>query len=261
MIDQQPSLVGLDGNGACTDLGALPCGSVSLVSAHHVTMMSPELHILTLAYEDIAEGSMAGIAGTAHYHVVAVDFSREENAVTVEGDESILQLDEFLEVVSVSHTDSRAMVTVAPGHIVFAVDLADSGVITVLTFQDLRICSLEFYRFVLDGPVDSVFTSSNKDVHADGTTVATEYADVAILKGNNCAVENAVGAFLLVAADDRVCVITPYRHFLSGGLVLPGHVRQAGANNLSHRYFPPFGCYKVIFILFFEKVKYFCSIL
>ena len=51
------------------------------------------------------------------------------------------------------------------------------------------------------------------------------------------------------------------RHDLSSRLVLPGHVRQAVANNLSHKYFPPFGCYKVIFILFSEKVKYFCSIL
>ena len=132
---QQPSLICLDRNRAGTDLGALPCRLVAAYRTHHMTVSSPELHILTLADEDISKWCVAVVARTAHHHIVAVDFSREQHAVTVEWKECVLKLNEFLEVIGVSNTDGRAVIAVAPGYIVFVVDFADTRVITVLSCQ------------------------------------------------------------------------------------------------------------------------------
>ena len=80
-----------------------------------MAVSSPEFHIFTLADKDIAERCMAVVAWTAHHHVVAVDLSREQHAVTVEWKECVLKLNEFLEVIGVSNTDGRAVIAVAPG--------------------------------------------------------------------------------------------------------------------------------------------------
>ena len=238
MVDQQPSLICLDRNRAGTDLGALPCGLVATYRTHHVAVSSPEFHILTLADEDISKWCVAVVAWTAHHHVVAVDLSREQHAVTVEWKECVLKLNEFLEVIGVSNTDGRAVIAVAPGYIVFVVDFADTRVITVLSCQNLLVSALKFDRFILDLPVDTVFTSSNEDVHADGTAVAAEYTYVSVLERYDCAVEDTVGTFLLVTADDRVLIIAPYRHVLSCWFFLPRHIRQIVSDDFTHDCFP-----------------------
>jgi len=238
VVDQQPSLICFDRNRAGTDLGALPCRLIAADRAHHVTVSSPEFHIFTLADKDIAERCMAVVAWTAHHHVVAVDLSREQHAVTVEWKECVLKLNEFLEVIGVSNTDGRAVIAVAPGYIVFVVDFADTRVITVLSCQNLLVSALKFDRFILDLPVDTVFTSSNEDVHADGTAVAAEYTYVSVLERYDCAVEDTVGTFLLVTADDRVLIIAPYRHVLSCWFFLPRHIRQIVSDDFTHDCFP-----------------------
>ena len=85
--------------------------------------------------------------------------------------------------------------------------------------------------------MDTVFTSSDKDIHADGAAVAAEYTYVSVLKRYDCAVENTVGAFLLVAADDRILIIAPYRHVLSCWFFLPRHVRQIVSDDFTHCFF------------------------
>ena len=194
---------------------------------------------------------MAVVAWTAHHHVVAVDLSREQHAVTVEWKECVLKLNEFLEVIGVSNTDGRAVIAVAPGYIVFVVDFADTRVITVLSCQNLLVSALKFDRFILDLPVDTVFTSSNEDVHADGTAVAAEYTYVSVLERYDCAVEDTVGTFLLVTADDRVLIIAPYRHVLSCWFLLPRHIRQIVSDDFTHLMFPPV---KIVFLFSFSLV-------
>ena len=181
---------------------------------------------------------MAVVAWTAHHHVVAVDLSREQHTVTVERKECVLKLNKFLEIVGVSNADGRAVIAVAPGYIVFVVDFADTRVITVLSCQNLLVSALKFDRFILDLPVDTVFTSSNENIHTDGTAVAAEYTYISVLERYDCAVEDTVGTFLLIAADDRVLIIAPYRHVLSCWFFLPRHIRQIVSDDFTHDCFP-----------------------
>ena len=143
------------------------------------------------------------------------------------------------------------MIAVAPGYIVFVVNFADTRIITILSGQDLLVSALEFDRFIFDLPVDTVFTSSNEDVHADGTAVAAEYTYVSVLERYDCAVEDTVGTFLLVTADDRVLIIAPYRHVLSCWFLLPGHIRQIVSDDFTHLMFPPV---KIVFLFSFSLV-------
>ena len=52
-----------------------------------------------------------------------------------------------------------------------------------------------------------------------------EYTYVSVLERYDCAVEDTVGTFLLVTADDRVLIIAPYRHALL--LVFPAKAYPA----------------------------------
>lgn len=57
--------------------------------AHDVAVFAPVQHIRALGQEDVTERCVAAVAWTGQHHEVAVDFSREENGISVEWKEWI----------------------------------------------------------------------------------------------------------------------------------------------------------------------------
>ena len=237
MIDQQPAFIGLDGHRACANLSALPAGVLELGGSHHVAMLAPELHVVGLGNEDITEGSVTGVGRTGHQHILAVDLAGEQNTVTVVGQEGILQLMECLEVLSVANADGGAMVAVAPGDVVLAIQIANAGVITVDLLGHNGI-ALKYDGIVTDLPVDTILGEANIDVHLDSTVVAAENAGEAITKGNHSAVENTVGTLSGMASNDGVLGVTPDGHEMAFRSILPGDILQFRSDNLAHNLVP-----------------------
>ena len=199
-----------------------------------MAVAAPELHVRTLADEDVAKGGVPRVAGPGEHHIHAVDLPGEQHAVAVIGQEGVLQLAEGLEVPRPAHADGGAVIAVAPCNVVLPVDLAHPGVIPVLPGGDLRVVAQEMDGVVLDLPVDAVPAEAGENVHTDGPAVAAEHAGEAVLVGDHRAVEYAVGPLDGVAADDGVAGKAPDRHVVSCGLLLPGDVFQFISNYFTH---------------------------
>ena len=95
VVEQQPALAGLNGSSTAADLDTFPPVGAF---AHHMAVTAPDLHIRTLAQEDITKGGVARVRRTAQQGVHAVDLAGEEHRIAVEGDERVLDADEFLEI-------------------------------------------------------------------------------------------------------------------------------------------------------------------
>ena len=72
-----------------------------------------------------------------------MELAGEEDPITIEGQEGILQLVERLEVKRIGHTDRRAMIAVTPRHLVAIFDEDYTGVIAIDPLPDLPILALE----------------------------------------------------------------------------------------------------------------------
>ena len=143
MVEEQPALTGLDGDGASTNLHALPGAHLESSRSHNMAMLAPEAHVGRLAVEDVAKGSMASVRGTREHGVVAINLLGEEYAVAVVRQESVLELMEGHEVGSPGHADGRAVVAVAPGNVVLVLYLAHAGVVAVHPVAYLLVVALE----------------------------------------------------------------------------------------------------------------------
>ena len=89
VIEEEPSLVGLNGNGACADL----CGAPGAIErGHDVTVTAPISEIGTFTIENLPKGGVAVVAGTGEHGVVSVYFSGEQYAIAVAGQKGIFNL-------------------------------------------------------------------------------------------------------------------------------------------------------------------------
>ena len=234
MIDQQPALVGLNGNGAGADFGGLPGRLIPLHGTHHVAVAAPEFHIRALADEHVSERRVAGVTGPGEHHIQPVDFPGEQYAVAVIGQEGVFKLVEGLEILRPAHADGGAVIPVAPGYVILPVHKAHPGVIPVLPGRHIRI-ALKMDRLVLNLPMDAVLAESGEDIHTHGPAVTAEHTGEAVAERHNRAVEHAVGPLDGVASDDGVAGIAPYGHMAVRRLRLPGEVFQLVSNNLAHK--------------------------
>src|SRR5699024_8616658 len=141
---------------AGADLQALPGALIALDCAHHEAVAAPVDEVLALADKDITERGVAGIRRTAHHHVAALDLAREEHAVAVVGQEGVFQLVEGLEILGPGDADRGAVVAVAPGDVILAVNLADAGVVAVFALGDFGVFTDKVDRLIIDLPVDAV---------------------------------------------------------------------------------------------------------
>ena len=177
---------------------------------------------------------MAGIGGPGKHHVHAVDLPREEHAVTVVGQEGVLQLVEGFEVLRPGDADGGPMVSVAPCHVVFPFQRGDPGIVPVFPGQDFRLGSHHMHGFVVDFPVQPVLRESGEKIHGYGPAVAAEHPCESVLIGHHGAVEHAVGPFVAVPADDGIAAVAPDGFRAPRGLVLPGHVGDRASDDFCH---------------------------
>ena len=177
---------------------------------------------------------MAGVAGAADHSKVAANLPGEQHAVAVIGQKGVFQLMEGLEVLGPANANGGAVVAVAPGDVVFAVNQAHPGVIAVL-LADHVLLPLKDNGIMVNVPVNAVLRETGENVHLHPPVVAAENPGVSVAKGHHSRVENAVGGGNRVPLDNGVLVITPNGLVAACGLVLPGHVGRGGpADNFCH---------------------------
>ena len=232
MVEQKPPFAGLDGHGPRADLHALPRRNLERRGRHHVAVASPELHVGRLGIENVAERRMPVVARTRKHREFPADLAGKQHTVAVERDEGVFQLVERLEILRPRHADRRAVVTVAPRHVVFVPDLGHTRVVTVDPLADFGVAAHQFEVLLADVPVDAVHREARVDAHAAVGVVAAEHARIiilALLERNDRRIENAVRGRKRIAPDDRVGRITPHNLLGAGGTLFPRHIRQRRA--------------------------------
>ena len=162
----------------------------------------------------------------------AVDLLREQHAVAVVRQEGVLHLVESLEIVGPGHADGRAMVSVAPGHIVTAVDFHDARVVAIDPLRDLGDVAGELDRLRLYIPLDAILGEAHVQRHAPVLVVAAEHAGEPALERDHRAVENAVAVREQVSRNHGVLAIAPQDVLASCRSFFPGHARERISNNL-----------------------------
>ena len=224
VIEAEPAFRGLYRDRACADLLGLP----SLERPHNVSVLAPVLHIRRLGKIHITERSMAAVRRTGEHYELIIDLSREENTVSVEGQECVLALIEGLEIVGVADTDGGLpAVSVAPGHPISVFDPANAGIIAVAPLIDFfgRLLRLNENDPVRDDiPVDTVIGESGMELHISDLIVYAENACELAVKGYYCAVEDRIGSRKKVSGDYGVSIISPDNVCAALGLILPGYI-------------------------------------
>ena len=221
MVDEQPALGRLDRNRAAADLGGLPG---ILDRRHHVPMLTPVGQIGALAVKDLSERSVAVIRRPREHREVAVDFAREEDAVSVEGQEGVLVLVEALEVLRPADSDRGPVVAVAPGHVVAIIDPDDPRVVAVDELCDLRLVALEPERLRVELPVHTVGTKTAMHDHQTAAIIAAENACKLAFERYYRAIEDAVRARDEIAWDDWILRVAPDSFVANRRLVFPREV-------------------------------------
>ena len=154
---------------------------------------------------------MAVVAWTAEHIIIAVYLSWKQHTVSVKRQKRVFHLVIRLKIICVANADRRIFViAVAPGYIIPIFDPAHSWIIAEIPFCDLRVCSLEYNRIVLNVPVNAVFTKSGKNIHADRFAVTAEHSRKTVFIWDNRTVKHAVRIFCCKPLDNRIFVIAPY---------------------------------------------------
>ena len=231
VIEYEPAFACLDRDRTCADLLGLPASERS----HNVSVVTPVSHIVGLGNVHVAERSMTAVGRTAEHNELVIYLSREEDAVSVEGEECVLALVEFLEILCPAHTDSRLpAVSVAPCDPESVLDPYTAGIVAVL--PRICLCCLGIIvdpvnTLFIDVPVDPVLGEAGMDSHISLFVVNSENACelvVAALEGNYCAVEDGVAGGEEVSRDYRVSVVSPDNVLAVCGLVLPRDIGSEG---------------------------------
>ena len=234
VVEQQPPLRGFDRNGARTDLHALPRRDFERRGRHHVTVAAPELHIGRFGVENIAERRMAVVARTREHGELPADLAREQHPVAVERDKGVLQLVERLEIIRPRDTNRRAVVAVAPRHVVLVADLRHARIVAVDPLPDLGVGARQAEVGLVNVPPQAVGREADVQAHAAVRVVAAENAGVvvpAFFERHDGRIENTVRGRQGVAADDRVLRVTPQDLFRTRRALLPRHIGQRLAHN------------------------------
>ena len=234
VVEQQPALRGLDGNGARADLHALPRRNLERRGRHHMTVAAPELHVGALRIEDVPEGRVTRVARTRQHREPAPDLARKQNPVAVIGKKCVFKLVERLEVIRPRNADRRPVVAVAPRNVVFVADLRNARIVAVDPLADLGVRTLQPEVGLLDLPPKAVDRKAYVDAHPAVRVVAPENARIVIFsffEGNDRRVEDRIRRRKRMTPDDRVRAVTPHHLFGAGGTVLPRHIGLIRARN------------------------------
>ena len=123
---------------------------------------------------------MSAIAGTAQEHIFAIELLRQQHTVAVERQESILALEELLEIESIADADGGAVVAVAPRNPVAVLNPCHARIVFIFGLYHVRIPGLELDWLMLYFPVDAVLAETGKDIHLHRPVVTTEHTSITI---------------------------------------------------------------------------------
>ena len=210
MIEHQPTLVREERYRTCPYLGTLPGTFGERRRSHHMAVFAPEFHVRAEANVDVAKRSMSAIAGTAQERIFAIELLRQQHTVAVERQESILALEELLEIESIADADGGAVVAVTPRNPVAVLNPCHARIVFIFGLYHVRIPGLELDWLMLYFPVDAVLAETGKDIHLHRPVVTTEHTGITILKRNHRTVENAVRRRNMVAVYYGILRITPH---------------------------------------------------
>ena len=132
VIEHQPAFFCQERHRSGSNLCTLPGTFRERSHFHYTTVLTPILHIGTVADINISERCMTVVTRTAQHGILTVNFLRKQYAVTVKWKEGILTLIEFLEIECITDTDSRSVITVAPCNPVTVFNPSDTRVIFIL---------------------------------------------------------------------------------------------------------------------------------
>ena len=132
--------------------------------------------------------------GEAHFIiVVSIDLSRKKNSISVKWQKCIFQLIKCFKIKCITYADRWiSMISITPGDIIAVLYKTYSRIISVISFSNLFIITVEYDRIIRNIPMDPVFTKPCKDIHTDRSAVAAEYSCISIFKRNDRTVKNAV---------------------------------------------------------------------
>ena len=104
-----------------------------------MAVFAPEFHVRAEANVDVAKRSMSAIAGTAQERIFAIELLRQQHTVAVERQESILALEELLEIESIADADGGAVVAVAPRNPVAVLNPCHARIVFIFgLYQDRK---------------------------------------------------------------------------------------------------------------------------
>ena len=189
-------------------------------------MTSPKFEIGRFAIENVTERSVSRVGRTRKHGKAAIDFLGKEHTITVIGQEGILQLVEGHKVVGPSQTNGRAVMIVAPRHIVAAINLSHTRVIAIAP-----LCHFGSSTDKLDGvgvhvPLQTIFGESHMKSHAAVLVVHAEHTGITVFERNYSRVKDTVTVGQKVTRNHGVCRKSPQNIIARFGTILPGHIGE-----------------------------------
>ena len=207
-----------------------------------MAVFAPVQHIRALGQEDVTERCVAAVAWTGQHHEVAVNFSREENGISVEWKEWILHTYEGFKIFCFCHSDGCTVEVLAPDDVVGIFYFYKTRVICVNRHERFAFFVNELDFVLIEIPVDRIFASSKVDVRDSVCLLTTEYSDELVAVRHNGAVEDSCYFLHRISSDNRILAVSPYR--CTGKLsraFLPWHIFDSISNNFNFAHFlkPP----------------------
>ena len=169
-----------------------------------MAMATPKLKVGRLGIEYVAKGCVAIVAGARKHGKALVYFSGKEHSITIERKKSILKLMERFEIGGPCHANGRAMVSVAPCHVVAVVDEGDAWVIAIHPFTYFRIIAVKMNGVGVNLPSNAIVREANMKCHASVLVVAAGYSSISVAKGYYGRIEDGVAVGKQVAGNNGV---------------------------------------------------------
>ncbi len=176
---------------------------------------------------------MPVVTGTAQHGKLTINLAGEQHAIAVERQESVLHLMERLEIRGPCHADGGlALISVAPGHIVTAVNEADARVITIHPLAYLGNITLELQLLRMDVPMNGILAESHMKRHAAVRVITTEHSGITFAERYYRTIEYTIGRRQQITGNDRIRTTSPHHILTTFGTLLPRHTGQRIAHNL-----------------------------
>ena len=175
---------------------------------------------------------MAAVRWSGKHHIIAVNFSREKNCISVKWNERIFNSCKSLEICCFCNTDRCTVKILAPDHIIGIFYFYETWIVCIFRHKRLAFFVDKIDLFFIKCPVKSVLTSSKINERNAVHLLTTEHADKFSFIRNNRTVEDSGNSLYRITSDHRVFRISPqWCSFMIFQFVLPRHVWNCRADH------------------------------